>query len=106
MFLFSQFETGIVVDNFSADRPLCEALRLMDNEGISSVAVVDSQFNVVGNISSADVKVCSNFVDNNSLQRKEGYLTPIAFDSIVIATSAAEHLHAFHLSHSVYTRAG
>lgn len=44
----------------SADRPLSEALRLMNDEGISSVAVVDSHFNVVGNISTTDVKVCSS----------------------------------------------
>lgn len=57
----SQLGPETVIDNFSsADRPLCDALRLMDSEGISSVAVVDSQFNVVGNISSADVKVRSN----------------------------------------------
>lgn len=42
----------------SADRPLSDALRLMDDEGISSVAVVDNHFNVVGNISTTDVKVC------------------------------------------------
>lgn len=42
----------------SADRPLSEALRLMDDESISSVAVVDNHFNVVGNISTTDVKVC------------------------------------------------
>lgn len=42
----------------SADRPLSEALRLMYEEGISSVAVVDNHLNVVGNISSTDVKVC------------------------------------------------
>lgn len=29
----------------------------MDQEGINSLAVVDSHFNVVGNISAADVKV-------------------------------------------------
>lgn len=29
----------------------------MNDEGISSVAVVDNQFNVVGNISTTDVKV-------------------------------------------------
>lgn len=40
----------------------------MDNEGISSVAVVDSQFDVVGNISSADVKVRSQNVAVNRLQ--------------------------------------
>lgn len=41
----------------SGDRPLCHALELMNNEGISSLAVVDNQFNVVGNISVVDVKV-------------------------------------------------
>lgn len=45
----------------SADRPLSEALRLMYEEGISSVAVVDNHFNVVGNISATDVKVCGIF---------------------------------------------
>ena len=30
---------------------------LMDNEGISSVAVVDDQNNVIGNISTVDTKV-------------------------------------------------
>ena len=29
----------------------------MNNEGISSLAVVDNQYNVVGNISNVDVKV-------------------------------------------------
>lgn len=29
----------------------------MNDEGISSIAVVDNQFNVVGNISTTDVKV-------------------------------------------------
>ena len=31
----------------------------MNDEGISSLAVVDSQHNVIGNISTADVKVYS-----------------------------------------------
>jgi CBS domain-containing protein len=43
--------------SINADRPLSEALRLMYEEGISSVAVVDNHFNVVGNISSTDVKL-------------------------------------------------
>lgn len=29
----------------------------MNNEGVTSLAVVDNQYNVVGNISNADVKV-------------------------------------------------
>ena len=42
---------------YSGDKPLKEALKLMNSEGVSSLAVVDNQHNVVGNISNADVKV-------------------------------------------------
>lgn len=42
----------------------------MNNEGLTSLAVVDNQLNVVGNISNVDVKVCIRFV----LQvKKRGY---------------------------------
>lgn len=41
----------------SGDKPLNHALKLMNSEGVSSLAVVDNQYNVVGNISNADVKV-------------------------------------------------
>ena len=41
----------------SGDKPLKEALKLMNSEGVSSLAVVDNQHNVVGNISNVDVKV-------------------------------------------------
>ncbi|KAI0122321.1 hypothetical protein F4814DRAFT_408327 [Daldinia grandis] len=44
----------------NADSPLTEALNLMNQEGLSSVAVVDSALNVVGNISTADVKLLTN----------------------------------------------
>ena len=30
---------------------------IMNNEGVTSLAVVDNQYNVVGNISNGDVKV-------------------------------------------------
>ncbi|KAJ2897674.1 cbs domain containing protein [Zalerion maritima] len=40
----------------NADNPLADALTLMNTEGLSSVAVVDNGLNVVGNISSVDVK--------------------------------------------------
>lgn len=46
--------------SINGDRPLKEALCLMNNEGISSLAVVDNHWNVVGNISNADVKACSS----------------------------------------------
>ena len=41
----------------SGDKPLCEALQLMNDEGITSLAVIDNQYNVIGNISTVDVKV-------------------------------------------------
>ncbi|KAI0023926.1 hypothetical protein F4780DRAFT_726909 [Xylariomycetidae sp. FL0641] len=44
----------------NADSPLAEALNLMSQEGLTSVAVVDNGLNVVGNISSADVKLLTN----------------------------------------------
>ncbi|KAI9804126.1 MAG: hypothetical protein M1825_001528 [Sarcosagium campestre] len=40
----------------NGDKPLTDALELMNNEGVTSLAVVDNQMNVVGNISNADVK--------------------------------------------------
>lgn len=51
--------------SINGDRPLNEALTLMNNEGVSSLAVVDNQFNVVGNISNVDVKVCSKVTDSS-----------------------------------------
>ncbi|OTA99320.1 hypothetical protein M426DRAFT_325239 [Hypoxylon sp. CI-4A] len=44
----------------NADSPLTEALNLMSQEGLSSVAVCDNSLNVVGNISTADVKHLTN----------------------------------------------
>ncbi|KAI2603006.1 uncharacterized protein GGS25DRAFT_509598 [Hypoxylon fragiforme] len=44
----------------NADSPLTEALNLMNQEGLSSVAVVDNGLNVVGNISSADVRLLTS----------------------------------------------
>lgn len=44
----------------SADAPLAEALMLMSNEGLTSVAVIDNASNVVGNISSADVRLLTS----------------------------------------------
>ncbi|KAL3478246.1 hypothetical protein BJX99DRAFT_224889 [Aspergillus californicus] len=45
------------VISISGEKPLYEALQLMNVEGISSVAVVDGHSNVVGNISTTDVKL-------------------------------------------------
>ncbi|KPM37456.1 Protein SDS23 [Neonectria ditissima] len=40
----------------NSDSPLSDALTLMSNEGLTSVAVVDNGLNVVGNISTKDVR--------------------------------------------------
>ncbi|CZR64309.1 related to CBS-domain protein Sds23p [Phialocephala subalpina] len=44
----------------NGDKSLSDALQLMSDEGLTSVAVVDNAFNVVGNISTADVKLLTN----------------------------------------------
>ncbi|KAK0750461.1 hypothetical protein B0T18DRAFT_345920 [Schizothecium vesticola] len=44
----------------NADAPLADALTLMNNEGLTSVAVVDHGLNVVGNISAADIRHLTN----------------------------------------------
>ena len=41
----------------NGDKPLSDALRLMHDEGITSLPVLDSHQNVVGNISHVDVRV-------------------------------------------------
>lgn len=41
----------------NGDKPLADALKLMHNEGITSLPVLDQQRNVVGNISHVDVRV-------------------------------------------------
>lgn len=53
----------------SGDKPLTDALELMNNEGITSLPVVDHQQNVIGNISHVDVRVSSTRTDlgNNLL---------------------------------------
>jgi CBS domain-containing protein len=42
---------------YSGDAPLAEALTILHNEGVSSLAIIDNSSNVVGNISVADVKL-------------------------------------------------
>ncbi|KAL2072111.1 hypothetical protein VTL71DRAFT_11454 [Oculimacula yallundae] len=46
--------------SINGDRTLTDALQLMSNEGLTSVPVVDNALNVVGNISTADVKLLTN----------------------------------------------
>ncbi len=52
LYQFANFNSG--------DKPLTDALRLMNDEGLTSVAVVDNALNVIGNISTVDVKHLTN----------------------------------------------
>ncbi|KAJ5736922.1 uncharacterized protein N7483_002047 [Penicillium malachiteum] len=45
------------VISINGDKPLSEALQVMNSEGVSSLVVVDNHFNVIGNISTTDVKL-------------------------------------------------
>ncbi|EFW20098.1 cell separation during budding [Coccidioides posadasii str. Silveira] len=69
------------VISINGDRPLCNALELMNNEGVSSVAVVDNQFNVVGNISVVDVKLLTQSTSLPLLRD-----TCIHFISVILST--------------------
>jgi predicted transcriptional regulator len=41
----------------SGEKPLAAALELMNNEGVTSLPVLDQHQNVIGNISHVDVRV-------------------------------------------------
>lgn len=55
--------------NTSADAPLAEALVLMSNEGLTSLAVIDNASNVVGNISTADTRLLTSAASMPLLQQ-------------------------------------
>ena len=86
----------------------------MNSEGVSSLAVVDNQFNVVGNISNADVKVVApDFNWQNSasiplpyLRKKKGRFSRwkcdradfgVAAHQIKFRAFTRKHLHPLHL---------
>ncbi|KAI9707667.1 MAG: cell separation during budding [Candelina mexicana] len=57
---------SMVVIGINGDRPVADALKLMNDEGVTSVAVIDNQHNVIGNISTVDVK--SNWPESSRPQ--------------------------------------
>ncbi|KAM5444915.1 cell separation during budding [Microsporum ferrugineum] len=69
------------VISINGDRPLCHALELMNNEGVSSLAVVDNQWNVVGNISVVDVQLLTKSTSLPLLHN-----TCIHFISVILST--------------------
>ena len=65
----------------SGDKPLTDALTLLLNEGVSSLAVLDNGRNVVGNISTVDVKLLTK---SSSLPLLRN--TCIHFISVILST--------------------
>lgn len=78
----------------SGDKPLTDALELMNNEGVTSLPVLDAQNNVIGNISHVDVRV--SFLDHAQTRLE---LTVLAFDQNHLPTVAPLLLHSFHRRH-------
>ncbi|KAK4161662.1 hypothetical protein QBC43DRAFT_323385 [Cladorrhinum sp. PSN259] len=70
----------------NCDSPLTDALLLMHNEGLTSVAVVDQGLNVVGNISTADVK---HLTSANNLPLLKS--SCMHFISVILSERGMEH---------------
>ncbi|TVY92394.1 Protein sds23 [Lachnellula willkommii] len=81
----------------NGDNPLQEALQLMHSEGLTSIPVVDNAFNVVGNISSADVKLLINSASLPLLKN-----TCIHFVSVILSergmVDGKDSFPVFHVS--------
>ncbi|TEA10137.1 Protein SDS23 [Colletotrichum sidae] len=70
----------------NSDSPLGDALALMNAEGLTSVAVVDNGHNVVGNVSTVDVKHLTNAADAPLLQS-----SCMHFISVILSERGVEH---------------
>lgn len=70
----------------NADAPLADALFLMSSEGLTSVAVVDNGHNVVGNISTVDVR---HLTSANSLPLLKA--SCMHFISVILSERGVEH---------------
>ena len=87
----------------NGDRPLSDALRLMHDEGITSLPVLDTHNNVVGNISHVDTRVSAISL----------YLASLICMILIHLAAPNGHLrnpssiillHPLHLRHSLRTR--
>ncbi|EXJ85728.1 hypothetical protein A1O1_06096 [Capronia coronata CBS 617.96] len=65
----------------NGDRPLADALTMLYTEGVSSLAVVDHNYNVIGNISNIDVKL---LIKSTSLPLLRN--TCIHFITVILST--------------------
>ncbi|KAG9244888.1 hypothetical protein BJ878DRAFT_479745 [Calycina marina] len=72
--------------SINGDRSLADALQLMSNEGITSIAVVDNAMNVIGNISTVDVRLLTSSASLPLLQ-----LSCIHFISIILSERGVEN---------------
>ncbi|KAF3352455.1 hypothetical protein VdG1_09142 [Verticillium dahliae VDG1] len=70
----------------NCDTVLAEALALMNTEGLTSVAVIDNARNVVGNISTADVKHLTNAASAPLLKQ-----SCLHFISVILSERGVEH---------------
>jgi CBS domain-containing protein len=73
---------------------------IMNNEGVTSLAVVDNQYNVVGNISNVDVKVLAQL---NALFL-EIVLTVAAPHKVKLSAFTRKHMHTLRFRHSFNAR--
>lgn len=71
----------------------------MNTEGISSLVVVDNHSNVIGNISTTDVKVCRLNIWKDTKPNNND----LAFDPLILSTSPPKHLHTLHLRDFIYS---
>ncbi|KAI1840024.1 hypothetical protein JX265_009116 [Neoarthrinium moseri] len=69
----------------NADSPLADALSLMNDEGLSSIAVIDNSRNVVGNISTVDVRLLTSATSLPLLQN-----TCMHFISVILNERGVE----------------
>ncbi|KAH8595234.1 hypothetical protein B0O99DRAFT_652320 [Bisporella sp. PMI_857] len=72
--------------SINGDKSLAEALQLMSSEGITSIAVVDNALNVIGNISTADVKLLTSSSSLPLLQQ-----SCIHFISVILSERGVEN---------------
>lgn len=84
--LYSQYLRDLKIGSnnpisINGDRPLAEALALLLDEGVSSLAVLDNANNVVGNISTTDTKLLTK---SSSLPLLRN--TCIHFISVILST--------------------
>jgi CBS domain-containing protein len=89
-----------VVVAIHGEKPLSDALRLMHEEGITSLPVLDGANNVMGNISHVDTKVSLPI----HLQTRPSLTLPKAPNRHLRHSPPQQHLRPLHLRHPQRTR--